>query len=83
MTARRRVVVTGMGTVNPLGHSVPEYWQALLSGRSGVAPITLLDTTHFKVKFGGEVKNFDPSAVIEGRAVRRLDRRSAPTGRSS
>ncbi|HET6573063.1 MAG TPA: beta-ketoacyl-ACP synthase II [Fimbriiglobus sp.] len=74
MTVRRRVVVTGMGTVNPLGHSVAEYWQALLAGRSGVAPITLIDTTHFKVKFAGEVKNFDPSALIDGRAVRRLDR---------
>ena len=71
---RRRVVVTGMGTVNPLAHSVPEYWQALLAGRSGIGPITLLDTTNFKVKFGGEVKNFDPAAVIDGRAVRRLDR---------
>ncbi len=74
MTARRRVVVTGLGTVNPLGHSVSEYWQALLAGRSGIAPITLLDTTNFKVKFGGEVKNFDPSAVIDTRAARRLDR---------
>jgi 3-oxoacyl-[acyl-carrier-protein] synthase II len=66
--------VTGLGTVNPLGHSVPEYWQALLAGKSGVAPLTLIDTTHFKVKFGGEVKNFDPSAVIDGRSMRRLDR---------
>jgi 3-oxoacyl-[acyl-carrier-protein] synthase II len=74
MTPRRRVVVTGLGTVNPLGHTVPEYWQALLAGRSGIAPLTLLDTTHFKVKFGGEVKNFDPSAVIDTRAARRLDR---------
>jgi 3-oxoacyl-[acyl-carrier-protein] synthase II len=74
MTARRRVVVTGLGTVNPLGHSVPEYWQALLAGRSGIAPLTLIDTTHFKVKFGGEVKNFDPSGVIDGRSMRRLDR---------
>jgi 3-oxoacyl-[acyl-carrier-protein] synthase II len=74
MTGRRRVVVTGMGTVNPIAHSVPEYWQALLAGRSGIGPITLFDTTQFKVKFGGEVKNFDPSAVIDARAVRRLDR---------
>ncbi len=74
MTGRRRVVVTGMGTVNPIGHSVPEYWQALLVGRSGIGPITLFDTTQFKVKFGGEVKNFDPSPVIDARAVRRLDR---------
>ncbi len=71
---RRRVVVTGMGTVNPIGHSVPEYWQALLAGRSGIGPITLFDVTNFKVKFGGEVHNFDPSPVIDARTVRRLDR---------
>jgi 3-oxoacyl-[acyl-carrier-protein] synthase II len=63
-----------MGTVNPIGHSVPEYWQALLAGRSGIGPITLFDVTQFKVRFAGEVKNFDPSAVIDARAVRRLDR---------
>jgi 3-oxoacyl-[acyl-carrier-protein] synthase II len=71
---RRRVVVTGLGTVNPLAHSVPEYWHALRAGMNGIAPITLFDTTNFKVKFGGEVKNFDPSGVIDARAMRRLDR---------
>jgi 3-oxoacyl-[acyl-carrier-protein] synthase II len=71
---RRRVVITGLGTVNPIALSVPDYWRGLLAGRSGVAPITLFDTTHFKVKFGGEVKGFDPSVAIDARAVRRLDR---------
>ena len=71
---RRRVVVTGLGTVNPLALNVPDYWQALLAGRSGIAPTTLLDTTAFKVKFAGEVKNFDPAPVIDARSVRRLDR---------
>jgi 3-oxoacyl-[acyl-carrier-protein] synthase II len=71
---RRRVVVTGLGTVNPIGHSVPEYWQALLAGKSGVAPIQQMDVTKFKVKFAGEVKNFQPSPVIDPKSVRRLDR---------
>jgi 3-oxoacyl-[acyl-carrier-protein] synthase II len=72
--SRRRVVVTGLGTVNPLANSVPDYWRALLAGQSGIAPITQMDTTAFKVRFGGEVKNFDPSRVIEPRAAKRLDR---------
>jgi 3-oxoacyl-[acyl-carrier-protein] synthase II len=71
---RRRVVITGLGTVNPLGLNVPDYWRGLLAGRSGIAPITLFDTGPFKVQFGGEVKNFDPSAVIDARTVRHLDR---------
>ena len=74
-TERRRVVVTGLGTVNPLGSDVPAYWQGLTAGRSGVAPIALFDTSTFKVKFGGEVKDFAPDpAVIDARSVRRLDR---------
>ncbi len=72
--SRRRVVVTGLGTVNPLALSVPEYWRGLLAGKSGIAPITQFDATHHKVKFAGEVKNFDPSGSIEPRELRRLDR---------
>lgn len=72
--SRRRVVVTGLGTVNPLANSVPDYWRALLAGKSGIAPITLFDTSKFKVRFGGEVKNFAPSPVIDAKSVRRLDR---------
>ena len=71
---RRRVVVTGLGTVNPLGNTVPDYWQGLLAGRSGIGPITLFDTADFKVKFGGQVNGFDPAAVIDAKSVRRLDR---------
>jgi len=74
VTNRRRVVVTGLGTVNPLALTVPDYWRALLAGKSGIAPITLFDTAAFKVKFGGEVKGFRPEPVIEPRLVRRLDR---------
>ena len=70
----RRVVMTGIGTVNPLGLSVPEYWQGLLAGQSGIAPITLVDCTTFKVKFGGEVKNFKTDPVLDTKEARRLDR---------
>jgi 3-oxoacyl-[acyl-carrier-protein] synthase II len=71
---RRRVVVTGLGTVNPIGQNVPEYWRALRAGTSGIAPITLFDPVGYKVRLGGEVKNFRPEPVIDARAVRRLDR---------
>jgi 3-oxoacyl-[acyl-carrier-protein] synthase II len=72
--SRRRVVITGLGTVNPLAHDVPAYWKALLAGRSGVGPITLLDSSAFKVHFAGEVKDFHPEAVINSKEVRRMDR---------
>ncbi len=72
--SRRRVVVTGLGTVNPLAVSVPDYWRGLLAGKSGIGPITLFDTTDFKVKFAGEPKGFDPTGIVEPRELRRLDR---------
>lgn len=70
----RRVVITGMGTVNPLAHNVPAYWQDLLAGKSGIAPLEQFDTTAFKIKFGGEVKAFRPEAALDSKTVRRLDR---------
>ncbi len=70
----RRVVITGLGTLNPLGLNVADYWRGLLAGESGIAPITLFDTTEFKVKFGGEVKGFTPEPVIDSRSARKLDR---------
>lgn len=71
---RRRVVVTGLGTVNPIAHSVRPYWQGLLAGTGGIAPLTLIDVSNHKVKFGGEVKAFDPSAVMDVREAHRMDR---------
>ena len=73
-TPRRRVVITGLGTVNPIALNVPDYWRGLLAGVSGIAPITLFDTTAYKVRFGGEVKNFRPETLIDSKTVRRLDR---------
>src|SRR4051794_34253783 len=70
----RRVVITGMGTVNPLASGVAGYWQALLAGKSGISLIEQFDTSAFKVRFAGEVKHFTPEDVIEARQVKRLDR---------
>jgi 3-oxoacyl-[acyl-carrier-protein] synthase II len=70
----RRVVVTGLGTVNPLAQSVPAYWEGLLSGKSGIAPITLFDTTAFKVHFGGEVKAWTTEGKLDQRLAKHLDR---------
>src|SRR5262245_1388133 len=70
----RRVVITGLGTVNGLAHEVPGYWKALRDGRSGVGLIEQFDTSAFKVHFGGEVKDFNPVPMIDHRPDRRLDR---------
>ena len=72
--SRRRVVITGLGTVNPVAHDVPAYWKALLAGKSGIGPITLLDSSAFRVHFAGEVKDFRPDAVVDAKDVRRMDR---------
>jgi 3-oxoacyl-[acyl-carrier-protein] synthase II len=70
----RRAVITGMGTVNPLSSNLSTYWQGLLAGRSGVSLIEQMDTTAFKVHFGGEVKNFQPEAHFDARSAKRMDR---------
>lgn len=70
----RRVVITGLGTVNPLAEDVAEYWRALLAGKSGVSLIEQFDTSAFKVHFGGEVKNFKPESCLDAKSVKRLDR---------
>ena len=71
---RRRVVVTGMGSVSPLGNTFNETWEALLAGKSGAGPITLFDASHHKTRFACEVKNFDAAALFGGREARRMDR---------
>jgi 3-oxoacyl-[acyl-carrier-protein] synthase II len=70
----RRVVITGLGTVNPLASEVKAFWQALCAGRNGIGLIEQLDTSAFKVGFGGEVKNFDPKAYLDAKVARHLDR---------
>ena len=70
----RRVVVTGMGAVSPLGLSVPELWQGIVEGRSGAGPITLFDPAGFDTRFACEVKGFDPTQFMERKEARRTDR---------
>ncbi len=69
-----RVVVTGYGMMTPLGNNAPSTWEALIAGKSGIAPITLFDTASFGVKLAGEVKGFDAAAVLGVKAARRMDR---------
>ncbi|MEA5060205.1 MAG: beta-ketoacyl-ACP synthase II [Candidatus Pelethousia sp.] len=71
---KRRVVITGMGAVTPLGLTLKESWNAVRENRCGIGPITQYDTTGQKVKLGGEVKHFDPADYMEKRDVRKLDR---------
>lgn len=71
---RRRVVITGMGAITPLGLTVDEYWQALVEGRSGIANITLCDVTGLTCQIAGEVKGFDPHDYMEYKETRRMAR---------
>ena len=68
-----KVVITGMGTVNPLGLTVKESWQNAVNGVSGVGPITLFDPALLNVHFAAEVKNFDPSQYMDAKEARRRD----------
>ena len=70
----RRVVVTGIGTINPLGHNIEEYFKNLEAGVSGAAPITNFDASKFKVRFACEVKNYDWSQYFDRKEVRKYDR---------
>ena len=70
----RRVVVTGMGAITPLGHSVDATWKAATAGRSGIGPITQFDSSNVATGFAGEVREWDPESVIIKREARRLDR---------
>jgi len=68
-----RVVVTGMGALAPNGNSVPEYWNSLISGKSGIDHISYFDTDNFPVKIAGEISNFNPEDYFERKEVRKLD----------
>ncbi|WP_119288657.1 beta-ketoacyl-ACP synthase II [Azohydromonas sediminis] len=71
--SRRRVVVTGLGLVSPVGNTVAEGWANLVAGRSGIAPITRFDASSLAVRFAGEVKGFDVEAYIPGKEARHMD----------
>ena len=74
MSENRRVVVTGIGAVTPLGNTAAETWEGLKSGKNGIGPITLFDTDNFKTKLAAEVKDFDPAKYMEVNEVLRTDR---------
>ncbi len=70
----KRVVVTGFGAITPIGNNAQEYWENLVKGVSGAAPITLFDSTNFKTKFACEVKNFNPLDHFEKKEAKKMDR---------
>ena len=72
--AKRRVVVTGMGMLSPLGNTVDETWKSILKGESGIGPITHFDTEQFTTRFAGEVKGFDPKQYIPAKDIKKMDR---------
>lgn len=71
--ANRRVVVTGLGALTPIGNNVPAYWEGLINGVSGAAPITRFDAEKFKTQFACEVKDFDPKDFMDRKAARKMD----------
>ena len=70
---QKRVVITGLGTINPLGHNVPEFWDNLVKGVSGAGPITRFDASNFRTQFACEVKNYEPTEYFDKKEVRKMD----------
>ena len=70
----KRVVVTGMGALTPLGNSIDDYWNGLINGVSGADMITQFDASKFRTKFACEVKNFDPVQFLDKKEARKIDR---------
>ena len=71
--SRRRVVITGLGAVSPVGNTVAEAWDNVIAGRSGIGPITRFDASTFTSKIAGEVRGFDVSEYLSGKEARRMD----------
>ena len=71
---KRRVVITGLGTVNPLGNNTADSWAAARAGKCGIGPITQFDASEFKCKLAGEVKGFDPETVVDKKEARKMAR---------
>ena len=73
-TEEKRVVITGMGAITPIGNNLEAYWQGLLAGKSGIGPITLFDASKHKCRIAGEVKGFDPLEYLDSKDAKRTDR---------
>ena len=73
-TEKKRVVITGMGAITPIGNNLDAYWQGLLAGKSGIGPITLFDASKHKCRIAGEVKGFDPLEYLDPKDAKRTDR---------
>ena len=71
---RKRVVVTGLGMITPLGIGVKDSWEGLIAGRSGIRRITHFDSSSFPTKIAGEVEGFDPEDYIESKEIKKMDR---------
>src|SRR5579883_30471 len=71
---RKRVVVTGVGAITPIGNTPAQYWEGLMSGRNGIGEITLFDASHHGCRIAGEVKNFDPHDYMDRKEAKRMDR---------
>ncbi len=74
MLKKRRVVVTGLGVVSPIGNTLDEFWKSLLEGKSGVKRLQCFDPTHFTSKIAAEVRNFDPTPYLSPKEIKRMDR---------
>lgn len=74
MLKKRRVVVTGLGVVSPVGCTIPDFWSAILEGRSGVKRLKAFDPTYYTCKIAAEIKDFDPSAYLSPKEIKRMDR---------
>jgi len=74
MKMERRVVITGLGAITPIGNNVNEFWDGIKQGKCGIDEIKNFDTTNFKVKLAGEVKGFNPDEIFGRREARRMDR---------
>lgn len=70
----RRVVISGMGALTPIGMSTPEFWKGLVSGKSGVREITHFDTTNYATKFAAQLEDYDASRYLEQKVARRMDK---------
>ena len=80
---KKRVVITGMGAITPVGNSVTEFWDSIRAGRVGIGPITKFDTSEYKVKIAAEVKDFQAKDHMDFKAAKRMEPFSQYAGRGA